>query len=190
LLGWAGGRAIYQQQVFAYEDQFMLLVEDFAAFDDDSLIWPFGYAAFLCHCDHNSNSVADKHRPDEAQPIVSIGHGVWIHGTCCEPDGHAEGQRSMSHALAKWLGSAPLLIHVMRVEVTGLTGVKHDVGLGDGAAGRVSACAYCVLFEIYRACHFPSYWRRSGSSVSLRTFHKATPQYYSGKFVSLAKLMR
>jgi hypothetical protein len=66
----------------------------------------------------------------------------------CHSHANAKDQGSVGQTLSERLSFAPFGIHMMRVEVAGLTGVHHDVGLGDGAAASFPVCAGFVIFKI------------------------------------------
>src|SRR6185312_7886642 len=54
----------------------------------------------------------------------------------------------MRHAVAERLGLTPLLVHVMRIEITGLPGVEDNIRLRDGAPCRFTSSARLVTFKI------------------------------------------
>ncbi|MEA2257985.1 MAG: hypothetical protein QOJ51_810 [Acidobacteriaceae bacterium] len=59
----------------------------------------------------------------------------------------------MCNAPSKWLRPAPLLVHVVRIEIPGLAGMKYDVSLGNGASSRASLRSHDVILEIRRVRH-------------------------------------
>ena len=51
--------------MLANQNQLVVLVKDFAAFDDNSLLWPFGCIALFFDRNHYADRVSDKYRLDE-----------------------------------------------------------------------------------------------------------------------------
>src|SRR5947209_15799092 len=54
----------------------------------------------------------------------------------------------MGDALAKFLRFSPLDIHMMWIEVAGLSRVQHDVSFGDGAPQCLALITQLVVFKI------------------------------------------
>jgi hypothetical protein len=139
--------------MFADEHGFAALVRDLQRFYDDSVSGPFGVVAFLFDGDRSANCVADENRFDESQSIVAVTHSLRIDYPSRKANTDREDERAMRHPLTERLGTAPLGVHVMGKEVTGLSGVEHNVGLGDSAAAGLACVAGCVVFKKQTAVH-------------------------------------
>jgi hypothetical protein len=140
--------------VFARKYGLIVLVRYLAGLDHDSVGWLFRDIALLFDRNLNPNRIADKDRFDESKPVVAIRNSMRIDDTRGESDAHAEDQRSMGDAPSKWLGTAPFLVHVVWIKVSGLASMKHDIGLGDGTPSCVSLRSHDVFFEILSIHHF------------------------------------
>src|SRR5947209_15910129 len=73
----------------------------------------------------------------------------------------------MGDALAKFLRFSPLDIHMMWIEVAGLSCVQYDVSFGDGAPQCLALITQLVVFKISLLEHsgippiqniLPAYW--------------------------------
>ncbi len=151
LLG--GGSPFHEQQVFAREDGFATLIEGLAGFNHDSVRGPFRVESFLLDRHNDVDRISDKHRLNETEAVVAIGHSPRIDGVRRESDGDAENQSAVRHALAKWLRAAPFGVHVVGVEIAGLAGVNDNIGLGDRPAARLAALIDRVILKILIAYH-------------------------------------
>lgn len=139
--------------MFAYQYQFIFLVGYLAALNHNSMTWSFRDVALLFDRNGDPNRVADKHWPDKSQPVIAIGNRVGIHDARSKADPDAEDERSVRDAPSERLRPAPFLVHVVWIEVSGLAGMKDDVGFGNGAARRVSLRSHSVVFEICKVRH-------------------------------------
>jgi hypothetical protein len=61
----------------------------------------------------------------------------------------------VGYAAAEVLGATPLLVHVVRVEIAGLSGVQHDVGFCDGTPERLTDIAGFVVLKEPGRDHVP-----------------------------------
>ena len=132
--------------MFAREDGFLVLVENFHQLAHHAEAGLFVFALFLDGHAH-ADGVADEHRLDEPQPVVAVRKRLGINHPRCHADGHAEDERAVRDALFKILGFAPFRVHVVRIKITGLTGVQHDVRFRNGAAHGFTGSADDVVFE-------------------------------------------
>jgi hypothetical protein len=110
---------------------------------------------FLNRYSH-ADCIANKNRLDKSQAIISIRHGAWIDYARSKPDSYAEDERAVSDSSAEWLSATPLLVHVVRVEVAGLTGMQYDICFRYRTTGRTSVLSHNIFFKMYSPCHFRS----------------------------------
>jgi len=132
--------------VFADHHQLLLLVEGLHGFHHQAITRLLMFFFFL-NDDSDPQCIADEDRTDEAQPLISIGHGQLIEGIGCQPYGDAEDQRAMRYSFLEGLCLAPLFIHMMREKIAGLPCMDHNIRLGDCPAGRLSRV---VDYEIFK----------------------------------------
>jgi len=142
-----GRASFYEQKMLGDEDGFIALVDYVESFDDDTVRGALGVFAELFDGDVDANGVVEEHGFHETEAVVAVTHGAGIDGASGHADGYAEDEGAVGDALAEGLGLAPLGIHVMRVEVTGLAGVEDDVGFSDGAADGLAGVSCCKVFE-------------------------------------------
>ena len=100
-----------------------------------------------------ANRVSDKDRFDEAEPVIAVRERLGIHIPRRHAHGHAEDQRAVRDALTKCLGPAPLGIHMVRIIVSGLSGVRDDVRFRNRTPQRLACCAYLVVFKKLASDH-------------------------------------
>ncbi len=108
----------------------------------------FWIGVLLFHRDVDVNRIADIHRADEPQFIVTVTECERIDRTGGESDADAEYHRAMRDPLAELLRLAPFGIHMMWIEVAAVTGVDDYIGLGDGATEGLAARSDLVVFQI------------------------------------------
>jgi hypothetical protein len=125
----------------------VVLIEHLDLLGHDPALGPLRVIALVDDCGGDANGIADEDRPDEAQPIIAIRHRAHIDRPGGHADRYAEDQRAVRDALAEILGFTPLGVHMVWEEVAGLSGMYHDVGLGDRAAERLAGEADGVIFE-------------------------------------------
>src|SRR5215203_1769214 len=151
-------RALFDKvNVGKHEDGFVALVDDFALFVNKTVLRALRIFLLILYRDGDAYRVADEDRLDETQSIVAVTEGYRIDFAGCHAYSDGEYQRPMGHALAEGLGLYPLGVHVVRVEVSGVTGVDHDVGLGNRAPGGHTCFTELVVFEVSRIVHLNSF---------------------------------
>src|SRR3546814_15208564 len=106
------------------------------------------------------------HRADEAQPVVTIRHGVRVDRGRGQADADREDHRAVRDALADILRRAPDGIHMMREEIAGMAGVNDEIGFGDRApetgASRTVFLLLAILFNDTRWAPSGRCRRRAG----------------------------
>src|SRR5690242_19869998 len=130
------GPALHQIQMLADQHSLIVLVEHLDLLGHYPALGTLGEIALIGDCGADADGIADKDRPDEAQPIIAIRHRARINRPGGHADRYAEDQRAVRDPLAEILRLAPLGVHMMREEIAGPPGMYHDVGLGDRAAER------------------------------------------------------
>lgn len=159
--------ALDQEQVLAGQNQFVFLDEGFASLNDDSVVRPLASVPFLLNRDRDADCIFDEHGSNEAKSIVAAEHVMRIDYVRSQGGTYAEYQGSMGDAAAKRLRSAPLLIHVVRIEIPCLACAEHDAvrvilpktnllrcsqisGTGQSVAGALH-CLWSSLSKLH--CH-------------------------------------
>src|SRR5665213_3229219 len=101
-----------------------------------------------------------------------------VHNACGKADAYAEDQCSMCDALSKRLRPTPFLVHMVWIEVPGLTGMEHDIRLGNGSARRAASRFHNVIFKICRIHHLLSRQGYRASSPHSLTSLCVLPEYF------------
>ena len=113
------------------------LIGHFEQFDDDAVVRAARMVALLRDRRLGPDGVADEHRLDEAQAIVTGGYRAGIDVRRRHPDADAEDECAVRHAPFEVLRRAPLGVHVVGKEVAGLAGVGDD---GCSSFSTIAAC--------------------------------------------------
>jgi hypothetical protein len=124
------------------------LVADIDRLGHHAVRSPLGMIALVRDPRDRRDRVADMDRPDEAQPVIAIGHGMRVDRCGRQADADREDHRAVRDALADLLRAAPFRVHMMREEIAGMPGMHHEIGLGDRPAERGPPGADLVIFEI------------------------------------------
>src|SRR5215471_8247829 len=125
----------------------MFLVANLDCFDNNAMIGPLRIFALFADCCSNVDRVTDKDGADKTHAIISIGHRMRVDIVRCHSHGNAEDERAVSNPSPKRLRIAPSFIHMMRMEIASLAGMKNDIGFSNGATGRNALIAHFVLFK-------------------------------------------
>ena len=140
--------SFHEQQMFADQHGFVPLVQNRARLHYDALLQTFRVVTLLFDCHGHPDGVSDENRFYETEPVIPVGHSVWVDFARGHSHSNAEDQRPVSQALPERLCFAPFCIHVMRIEITGLSGMDYDIGFRDRAPARLALLARNVVFEI------------------------------------------
>lgn len=137
----------YQQQMLADQNHFLLLVPHFTGLYYDAVCRSFRVVALFLYGNKGAKSVLNKDGLYKSQTVVSVRHGVGIDGIGRQPNSNTKDERSVRHALPKWLRFAPLSIHVVRIEVSCLPGVEYDIGFRDRASAALALRTYLIILK-------------------------------------------
>ena len=76
--------------------------------------------------------------------------------TRTETHGNSENQSAVGDASSEFLSLTPLGIHMMRIEITALPGVQHDVGFGYSPAQSFASRTNLIIFKVFGLNHWLS----------------------------------
>ncbi len=133
--------------------QFLSLVEYFYLFCHDSIAGLF-MIGLVFDGNRYRDGIANKNRAGKAEALIAIGHRYFVDDLGCEPNGHGEDEGAMCYALFEGLGFAPFFIHVVGEKIARLSGMKYNIGLGNGAAHCFALLADLKCFVIFFQEHF------------------------------------
>jgi hypothetical protein len=138
------------------------------------VVWPLWIFALLLNRGADIDCVTYEDRPYKTHAIVTVRHCARIDVACGHSNGHAQNQGAVSDSALKGLRKTPGFIHVMRIEVSGLTGVQDDVSFSHCSPARRAPISDCVLLQK----HFLNFHRsdlnlffnsvRTGYKISFR----------------------
>lgn len=133
--------------MFADHHQFMMLIESLYQFGHQTI---FRLLVIRLALDSHRHfyRVADKYRPDEPEPVISICHGGFIDHVGRKSDSDAEDEGAVGNPFFKRLRFTPFFVHMMRKKISGLTRMKDDIRLSHRAAGSLSALGNGKIFKM------------------------------------------
>src|SRR5689334_3693440 len=102
---------------------------------------------FVFDSNRNINSIADKNGFGKTKPFISIGHRNFVYHVGSKTNCNGKDECAMSHSLFKWLGLAPLFIHMMWEKIAGLASMNDNIGFSD----RTPGCgAFVIQFKVLK----------------------------------------
>src|ERR1700739_3137815 len=130
-----------------------MLIDYLARFDYPTVIRALTVWLFFFERDARVDCVADENRFRKAQAVVSVGESNRVDLAGGQADSNGERHGPVGDALAERGFAREFRVHVMREVISGMTGVEHNIGFRNRAAGSISLCANCVILEIFRFDH-------------------------------------
>ena len=145
--------ACHHQQMLTRQNDLLPLIQCFAQLHNNSMPWRLRRIPLLLDRHPYMQRVTYIHRLDESQAIVSIAEGLGIYFSCRHAHCNAEDQCAMRHSLPKRLRLAPFRVHVVRVEVSRLSSMQHNVRLRNRSSQRLSRRTRFVIFKVSTVAH-------------------------------------
>src|SRR5262245_15651037 len=113
--------------MFAYQDSLITLIDNFTFLDYKTMINALRIIPFISNYHHNMDSVSNEDRLEKTQTIVAIRERQFIDNASRHTDSNAKDQSTVSDTLAKFLRLTPLRIHMVRIKVSSLPRMQHNI---------------------------------------------------------------
>lgn len=140
-----------QKNVLAVHDNFVPLVQNLASFHHATGVWALGIVLFVLNCNPRPQGVADEDWLDKTQLVEAVSERHGINPASGESNADGKDHGPVSNAPAELGLSSKLCIHMMREEISSMSGVDDDVGFRDRTPRGYPLSPDRVVFEIFCA---------------------------------------